>query len=112
MKALDLLKTNKSVVERADNYTTSMKRNIQKDVLDVLVSKKEKLEDELFELTNFTLDTNLNSGLQQMTKDDCEKRFKRIIEVEYQITLIELELKVKQASFDNYFVDSVISLQV
>lgn len=107
MKALELLKTNKTVVERADNYVASTKRNIQRDVIDTLVAKKEKIDDELFELANFTLDTNVNAGLQQMTKEDCEKRFKKIINLEYDLTLIELELKVKQQSFDKYFGEAV-----
>lgn len=103
MKALELLKSNKTVAERAENYATSVKRNIQRDVIDSLISKKEGIEDELFELTNFTLDTNINSGLKQMTKEDVETRFKKIIDLEYKLTLLELELKTKQASFNKYF---------
>lgn len=103
--ALSLMKKNKSVSERAQAYFESVKRNIQRDVIDKLVSRKEELEDRLFELTNFTLDTNLNAGLRQMTKDDCEKRFKEIIETEYQLQLTELELKAKQASFGKYFTE-------
>ena len=34
MKALELLKTNTGVAERADNYVSSIKRNIQRDVID------------------------------------------------------------------------------
>jgi hypothetical protein len=104
MKALELLKTSKSVKERAESYANSVKRNIQKDVIDNLISKKEKLEDELFDLTNFTLETNFNAGLKTMTKEDCENRFKRIIEVEYELELLDAELKVKQKSFDKYFI--------
>lgn len=105
-KALTLLKSNKSVEERAGSYVVSLKRNIQKTVLDTLIEKKDRITDELFELTNFTLNTNLNQGLKQMTKDDCEKRFTKIIELEYELTLTEFELKIKQASFDNYFKDA------
>lgn len=103
MKALDLLKANKTVEERAQAYVTSVKRNIKTDVIDALTKKKEKIEDELFELTNFTLDTNVNKGLNQMTKEDVETRFKKIIDLEYQLTLVDMEIKVKSASFDKYF---------
>jgi len=103
MKALDLLKTNKTVSERAEQYATSMKRNIQKNVIDVLISKKERYEDDLFELTNFTLDTNINQGMNQMTKEDCEKRFTKIIEIGYNLELLTRELDIKQAIFDIYF---------
>lgn len=102
-KALALLKSNKSVSERAENYAQSIKRNIQRDVIDALVTKKESIEDELFELQNFNLETNINAGQQVMTKDSCETRFKKIIELEYKLQILELELKVKQASFEKYF---------
>ena len=105
MKALDLLKTNKTVEQRADAYATSIKRDIQRNIIDTLVGKKEKLDDELFELTNFTLNTNINQGLKQMTKEDCLKRFERIIEVEYELDLTNRELEIKQKSFDKYFKD-------
>jgi hypothetical protein len=103
MKALELLKSNKSVAERAENYATSVKRNIQRDVIDQLVAKKEGIEDELFELTNFNLETDANRGYQAMTKEAVEQRFKKIIDLEYRLKLVELELKTKQESFDKYF---------
>lgn len=103
VKALDLLKSNKSVAERAENYAASVKRNIQRDVIDVLVAKKEAIEDQLFELTNFNLETDVNRGYQAMTKDSVEKRFTKIIDLEYELKLVSLELTAKQESFDKYF---------
>ena len=100
---LSMMEKNKSVKERAQSYFESVKRNLHRDVIDKLVSKKEDIEDKLFELTNFTLDTNLNAGLQRMTKEDCEARFKSIIDLEYDLKLVELELKSKQESFKKYF---------
>lgn len=105
-KALDLLKSNKTVSERAENYVTSVKRNIQRDVIDSLTAKKEAMEDELFELTNFNLETDMNRGHQQMTKESVEQRFKKIIDIEYKLKLVSLELTAKQESFDKYFGDA------
>jgi hypothetical protein len=105
-KALDLLKSNKTVSERAENYFISVKRNIQRDVIDSLTSRKEAMEDELFELTNFNLETDLNKGYQQITKESVEQRFKKIIDVEYKLKLINLELKSKQETFNKYFEDA------
>lgn len=105
MKALELLKSNKTVAERAENYAVAVKRNIQRDVLDTLTSQKEAKEDELFELTNFNLETDKNRGYEAMTKDSVEARFKRIIQLEYELKLITLELAAKQESFDKYFND-------
>ena len=103
MTALELLKTNKSVAERAENYVISAKRNIQKDVIDTLNSKKEGIEDELFELTNFNLETNINRGVNEMTRAEVETRFKKIIDLEYKLVLLEMEIKTKLASFNKYF---------
>jgi hypothetical protein len=103
VKALEMLETNISVSERAENYIISVKRNLQRDVIDALVQKKEAMDDELFELKNFSLETNINTGLQAMTKEMVEARFKKIIDLEYKLKLTELELKTKQESFDKYF---------
>jgi hypothetical protein len=43
VKALDLLKSNKTVSERAENYIVSVKRNIQRDVIDSITARKEAL---------------------------------------------------------------------
>lgn len=103
MKALELLKTNTGVAERADNYVSSIKRNIQRDVIDALTSKKEKIDDELFELKNFSLETDANRGVIEMKREDIEKRFRKIIDLEYELKLVSLELTAKQESFERYF---------
>jgi len=102
-KALEMVKSNKAVSERAENYVTAAKRNIQRDVIDVIVSKIETMEDELFELTNFDLETDMNQGRVQMTKDAVEARFKKIIDNEFKLKLVRLELTSKEESFSKYF---------
>ncbi len=51
-KANQLLTSAKSVEERANKFETSIKRNIQKKVLDPLLEQIEAKEDELYELEN------------------------------------------------------------
>ena len=103
MKALELLTTNTGVAERAENYVSSVKRNIQRDVIDALTAKKEKIDDELFELKNFSLETDANKGVIEMKREDVEKRFRKIIDLEYELKLVSLELTAKQESFEKYF---------
>ena len=81
MKAITLLKQNKTVTERAEQYAQSIKRNLQRDIIDTLVSKKESIEDKIFDLGNFNLVTNLNAAQKQMTKEDCEARLKQLIDL-------------------------------
>lgn len=101
--ALGMLKSNKTVAQRAESYFKSIRRNIQRDVLDELIARKEKMEESKFELSDFALDTNLNAGLRRMTSEDCEARFKKLIDIDYQLVMLSLEIKVKQDSFNELF---------
>lgn len=105
MKALELLKTNRTVAERSEGYVKAIKRDIQKEQIDVLIEKTEKIQDEITELTDFTLESDANRGLSSMTKEQCKNRFKRIIQLEFELTLNEIELSCKQKSFNTYFGD-------
>lgn len=105
MKAEALLKTNKSTADRAANYATSVKRNIQRTILDDLVAQKESIDDQLFELTDFTLDTDLNKGLAKVTRYEVGERFTKIINLKYELKLLTLELDAKQEAFNEYFED-------
>lgn len=101
--AYSLMQSNKTVEERIDAYFGSIKRNLQRDILDTLVQKIEAIEDHIFEQKDFTLSTDLNKGEVRLTKEECEKRFTNIIEAEYKLEILRMELAVKQASFNRYF---------
>jgi hypothetical protein len=111
MKAEKLLRKNKSVTERAEGYITSIKRNIQKDILDALTTKAEAIEDGIFELQDFTLQTDVNSGQSAMTRDACELRFKQLIDLEYEKELLRREIKIKTKAFNKYFKEEKESLE-
>ena len=102
-KAQELLEKSKDTKARAESFFTTIKRNIQKNILDELTAKKEAITDQLFDLSNFQLNTNLNAGVKEMTREECEKRFAKIIELEFEAKVIDLELKSKQESFNTYF---------
>lgn len=102
-KANKLMSANKTVKERASKFETSIKRDIQKTMLDTIQTQIEEKEDQIFELQDFTLETNLNSGVSAMTKDECQKRFEKLIQIEFELSLLKAELKVKQETFNHYF---------
>lgn len=102
-KALTLMKMNRSVEQRADQYSVSISRNIKRDVIDKLTEQIEAIDDQIFELENFSLDTDHNKGVQMMTRDDAEVRFKKIIDLEFKREMLSLELKVKEKTFNKYF---------
>ena len=103
MQALAMLSRSITASERAADFAKRIKKNIQKNTLDILEEKIEKLGDAIFETKDFSLNTDLNQGQQALTMAECQKRFEKIIELEFQKNLLERELKIKQASFDTYF---------
>ena len=105
MIALDLLKKNTTSADRANNYITPIKRNIQTNVIDVLIASQEALMDKIQDLKDFSLSTDLNAGVKQLSREDCEKRFTQIINLECEYKLQEAILEIKQASFDKYFLE-------
>lgn len=102
-KALSILKTSKSVTERAVRFASSIQRDLQVKILDTLKKEKETIEDKIFELSDLSLTTDFNRGLKQATQEECEARFEQLIELEYQLELLKMKLKIKQAAFDKYF---------
>ncbi len=106
MKALDFLSKNKTISERAESYTNGIKKNIQYSILTSLENARDKIKSEIFDLQDFNLTTDLNKDMRRMSQQDCEARFIKIIELEYELTLMEVEIKSKQLSFDKYFTDA------
>ena len=103
MQALAMLSRSITASERAEDFAKRIKKNIQKNTLDVLEEKIEKLGDIIFETKDFSLNTDLNKGQQALTMSECQARFEKIIELEFEKKLLERELRIKQTSFDNYF---------
>lgn len=103
--AFSMLQQTKSVADRAISFHESIRRNIQRDVIDKLISDKDELEDKIFKLTDFSLVTDVNKGTSAVTREEAEERFKDLIQAEYDLQLLELEIKAKTDSFNKYFGD-------
>jgi len=103
MKAIKMVQTNITVKKRAAEYVKSIKRNIQKKVIDKLTEQIERIDDNLFSELDFTLETNLNSGQSAISREECERKFTYAINWEFEREMLKRELEIKQASFDKYF---------
>lgn len=103
MKALNILSTVKSVKDRAQSYSETISRELKRTVLDPLIIKKERLEDEIASLEDFSLQTDHNKGQAQMSREDCQKRFTQIIETKWELCLVQKELEEKTKYFNEYF---------
>lgn len=102
-KAHTLLASMKSVAERADKYADRIKKSLSISIIDNLQERIEKIDDKIFDLENFALETNLNKGMVQLTKEDCEKRFASIIDLKFEQSLLQAELDAKKVAFDELF---------
>lgn len=105
IKALDLMKSAPSVTERAQDFVKTIQRNLQKEILDTLIDEKEKIEDKITSQKDFTLHADLNAGRQPISREECERRFKTILTLEYDLDLLNEEIAVKQEIFNKYFGD-------
>lgn len=105
-KAKDLLKKNTSVEERAEEFVVSLKRDLLRDIVEPLEVKIEKLNDKIFDLKDFSVTTDVNKGRAAITREGAKARFTEIIELEYEKTLLEKELKIKRNSYENYFTET------
>lgn len=103
--ALNFLKKAKSVEEKAATFAEGIKRDLQYEIIDALIKKRETLQEKKFDLQNFNLSTDLNKNLREMNREDCKDRFVKLIEIDYELELLEAEIKAKQKSFDYYFAE-------
>ena len=103
MEALKLLKKNRTTEERAEKYVERIKNSLNIKIITNLTERIEKIADNIYDLENFNLSTDLNKGEIQLTKEECEDRFIKIIELNYTKKLLELELKAKKEIFTHYF---------
>lgn len=104
MKALDLLKANKTLQERATEVMPRVKRDAEQLFIEFLERKIDTLKDQIADLSNFSLKTNLNEGQMGVTIEEAKKKFVMIMELEYQLKLAEKELEIKKEIFNTYFV--------
>lgn len=104
-KAHGLLATIRNLEERADAIHTSLKRDLLQTEITDIERQKEKLEEEIFELENFSLVTNLNAGQLTMTREQCMARFKGIFAKRKELILLEEELTLNKEVYNYYFAE-------
>lgn len=109
-KALELLKSNKSIEQRAVELLPSIQREVeQKYILD-LKRKIEGIEDRLADAKQINLKTNLNEGQTAHSREECTDKLLLVLELEYQLEIARKELEIKERIFNNYFKAATVSL--
>ncbi len=102
-KALDLLKSNKTLSERAADLLPSVEREVKQKFIIDLKSKIEGVEDRLADAKLINLKTNLNEGQTAHSREECKERLMLILELEYQLVILKRELKIKTRLYLDYF---------
>lgn len=109
-KAFNLLSSVKSVKDRAGQYSKRIATTLAVEMIHPLVEKVDKIDDKIYELEDFALETNVNKGLKRLTKEDCEDRFREIIQLKYKRTLAVLERDSKIKAFNDLFGENAFVL--
>lgn len=104
-KALTLLSTVKTGKEKAEQYFPRIKNSLWIKLINFKESI-DSIKDQISDLENFSLDTNINKGIVAMDKDECEKRFSSILDKKFELSLLEAEYKAKKETFEEYFGES------
>jgi hypothetical protein len=102
-KALNLLKSSKTLEQRANEVIERIKKDTELSYIDFLQRKLDNIKDQIADLSNFSLETNINKGQMALSIEESKKRFLTILELEYQYRLTEKELEVKTVIFNDYF---------
>lgn len=102
-KAELLLNKSKSVIERASKYSKRIAKSLEIKMIDSLKENIEKYDDQIFDLENFSLKTDINKGRETLTKEEIEERFEKIINLHYQRDLATAKLKSIESAFNKYF---------
>ena len=97
-KAYEMLSKAKTVQERAVKYVERIKKSLEMKILTKLEEDIEKVNDKIFELSNFSLDED-----SKITKESCENRFIEILNLEYEKELLQAEYEVKKRKFEELF---------
>ena len=104
-KVLALLQTAPSVEAKAVSYEKRIRENLEKVMIEPLQKAISNLETKIEDQLDFSLDTDLNKGINQISRPECEERIKTAIKLKRDKKLLELDLKLTQESFDELFAD-------
>lgn len=99
----NLLAKNTSNKELVNQYADSLECDVQFETLEPLYAKERKFKSEKFELEQFRLETDMNRGITAMTYEQCKTNVRRLIQIEFELSLIRKEIEYKQIAYNKLF---------
>ena len=106
-KALNLLKRSKRTNERANSYMETLGRNMKRTHIEGVEDQIRSLQEKVFDLETFNLNTNVNSGKVAMTREQVENNFNRIFELQQEIKILQETLALNVEIYNEYFSNEV-----
>lgn len=103
----NILANNVTLGDRARSFHDSVKEDLELEMKS-LRDKKRKIEDEIHDKLDFSLETNHNAGVVALTREDVCNRFKEVMNLRYKLVQIELELKVKEDIVSDWLKEEVM----
>lgn len=107
-KVLSLLQTAPSIESKAKDYEKRIRVSLQKEMIEPIEDKIAKLETEIEDQLDFSLSTDLNKGIDKISRPEVEDRVRKAIKLKYNKGLAELELKLMKSAFDDLFEDEQV----
>jgi len=104
-KVLSLLQTAPSIESKATSYEKRIRENLQKEMIQPIEDRISKLDTEIEDQLDFSLSTDLNKGIDKISRPEVEERIRKAIKLKYTRGLAKLELKLTQEAFDDLFED-------
>lgn len=102
-KVLGLLKSTPSVELKSADYEKRMKNDLYNEMIRPLEDGISKLENEITDALDFTLNVDVNKGLLPVDRPTIQARVKKAIELKYRKGVQELELQLLGNAFDELF---------
>lgn len=104
MKALELIKQNKSFTEKASSFIETAKLHCQIAVLQTKKNEIFSLEDKITDKENIlSVNTDLNKGIVETTRKDVKDTFEQLMYMRMNLDILKLEYKSLEESFEYYF---------
>jgi len=107
-KVLSLLQHAPSIESKAKDYEKRIRETLRKEMIQPIEDRIANLDTQIEDQLDFSLNTDLNKGIDKISRPEVEDRVRKAIKLKYSKGLAELELKLTKTAFDDLFEDEQV----